>query len=71
MAKIVGKVIRSDLEGGMWLLETAAGERFQLKGDTAALRDGMTAEISGKHERNMMSLGMTGALFTVEKVSPR
>jgi hypothetical protein len=70
MSKIVGTVKRSDLEGGLWILETDDGERYQLGGRLAGLADGMKATIEGKVERDMMGIGMAGATFTVEKVTP-
>lgn len=70
MSKIVGTVRRSDLEGGLWILETEGGDRYQLHGATADLRDGMRATVEGKVEKGMMGIGMSGPSFTVEKVTP-
>jgi hypothetical protein len=72
--KIVGKIERSNLEGGQWILHTAKGERYQLTGAVAELRDGMHAEVTGSVDRNMMGFGMGGANFVatavVEKAAP-
>ena len=70
MAKISGTVKRSDLEGGMWILEASDGERYQLSGDVASLKDGMRAELTGTIERAMMGFGMGGTNFTVKSVKP-
>ena len=66
--KISGTVCRSDLEGGMWTLETADGERYELAGEIKDLKDGMKAELSGKVERDQMGFGMVGPKFTVTSV---
>lgn len=66
MTKISGTVRRSDLEGGLWTLETASGETYQLTGDTKGLTDGMKAELHGKVEKDQMGIGMVGAHFAVK-----
>ena len=68
MTKISGTVRRSDLEGGLWTLETASGDRYQLSGETTGLEDGMKAELSGRVEKSQMGFGMAGAIFTVSSV---
>ena len=68
MAKLKGKIQHSDLEGGMWVLEADDGERYQLAGHTKGLVDGKRAEVDGQVERNQMSFGMGGAIFTVRSV---
>ena len=70
MKKLTGTVKRNDLEGGHWVLETEDGERYQLSGQTAGLKDGMRARVEGKVDKGMMGIGMTGPSFTVEKVTP-
>lgn len=69
--KVSGTIRRSDLEGGHWVLETDKGERYQLSGELAALKDGLKAEVTGAVERNMMGIGMTGPMFKVTKVEPK
>jgi len=66
MTKISGTVRRSDLEGGLWTLETSGGETYQLTGDTKGLKDGMKAELHGKVEKDQMGIGMVGAHFAVK-----
>jgi hypothetical protein len=68
MTKISGTVRRSDLEGGLWTLETASGDRYQLSGEIKDLKDGMKAELSGKVEKNQMGFGMAGPQFAVSSV---
>jgi len=68
MKKLTGTVKRSDLEGGHWVLETADGERYQLHGHTAGLKDGMRARVEGTVEKGMMGIGMTGPSLTVAKI---
>jgi hypothetical protein len=68
MAKFKGTIRKSDLEGGHWTLEADDGERYQLQGSTAALKDGARATVSGKVERSMMGIGMTGPILSVEKI---
>jgi len=68
MAKVTGTIRRSDLEGGLWLLEAEDGNRYQLSGETGTLKDGCRAEITGKVEKSMMGIGMSGPILTVSKI---
>lgn len=68
MAKLKGTIERSDLEGGMWLLKADDGESYQLAGTTKGLEAGKRAEIDGQVERNQVSFGMGGTIFTVRSV---
>ncbi len=69
--KIAGKIEHSKVEGGQWILHTAKGERYQLSGVVAGLRDGMSAEVTGSIDRNMMGFGMAGANFVVTAVAEK
>lgn len=69
--KVTGTIRRSDLEGGVWVLETKSGERYQLAGDVAAFRDGLNADVTGDVDRNMMSIGMMGPTLKVTKVEAK
>ena len=52
MAKLKGKVVRSDLEGGFWTLEADDGSTYKLEGGGAdLLKAGVRAEIDGSLER--------------------
>ena len=68
MAKLKGTIQRSDLEGGMWLLDADDGESYQLAGHTKGLEHGKRAELDGQVEKSQMSFGMGGAIFTVRSV---
>jgi hypothetical protein len=70
MSNFVGTVRRSDLEGGLWILETEDGDRYQLHGECGDLKDGMRAKVEGKVEKDMMGIGMSGPSVTVKKVTP-
>ena len=62
MAKYTGKVVRSDLEGGFWTLETDGGDVYKLEGGGAdLLKKGVKAEVTGR---------ATGEGTLVAKVSP-
>jgi hypothetical protein len=67
--KLKGTIRRSDLEGGLWLLETEGGDRYQLVGKVEAARDGMHAEVEGKVDKNAMGFGMAGPQFDVQKLT--
>jgi hypothetical protein len=69
--KVTGTIRRSDLEGGVWVLETKSGERYQLVGDVATFRDGLDADVTGDVDRNMMSIGMMGPSLKVTKVEAK
>ncbi len=66
MAKFRGTVIKSDLEGGLWELETEDGDIYQLQGGDAALRkEGLSVEVTGKVDEGVMGIGMTGPTLAV------
>ncbi len=65
--KLTGTIRRSDLEGGVWTLETDSGETYQLTGALAGLRDGAKAEVEGKIDKTAMGFAMVGPQFSVEK----
>ena len=67
-SKLTGTIRKSDLEGGLWILEADDGSRYQLQGSVGSLRDGAKASITGKVERSMMGIGMTGPIVSVTKV---
>lgn len=66
--KIQGKVVRSDLEGGLWLFETLDGKRYQLEGgDDSLLQDGQKATLHGDVQGGSFGIGMVGDIFRVER----
>jgi hypothetical protein len=67
MPKFVGKITRSDLQGGSFLLVTDGGVVYQLKGGGADLRvDGARAEIEGKIATNQVGLAMMGEVLEIK-----
>jgi len=69
MAKYSGTVEKSDLEGGLWLLVTDDGDRYQLDG-ASGLTDGARVVVEGKVDKGGFGIGMTGPILKVDKVSP-
>ncbi len=69
MKKLKGTIRRSDLEGGLWTLETDAGDSYQLTGALDGLKDGMKAEVEGKVDKNAMGFGMVGPQLAVHKIN--
>ncbi len=67
MAKLKGKVVRSDLEGGFWTLEAENGTTYKLEGGGAdLLKAGVRAEIDGQLEE-AMGIGFGAPVLTVNK----
>ncbi len=67
MAKLKGKVVRSDLEGGFWTLEAEDGETYKLEGGGAdLLQKGVRAEVEGALEE-AMGIGFGAPVLTVKK----
>jgi hypothetical protein len=67
--KLKGTIRKSDLEGGVWTLESDDGETYQLTGDTKAAKDGMKAEVEGKVDKGSMGFAMVGQQFAVQKIT--
>lgn len=67
--KLKGTIRRSQLEGGLWLLETDKGESYQLLGDLAAAKDGLQVEVEGKVDKGAMGIGMAGPQLHVQKLT--
>jgi hypothetical protein len=67
MAKLKGKVKRSDLEGGFWTLEAEDGSTYKLEGGGAdLLKAGVRAEIDGNLEE-AMGIGFGTPVLSVKK----
>lgn len=66
--KLKGKITRSDVEGGHWLLQTEGGDQYQLVGAIDGCKDGMRAEVEGQVDKQAMGFGMMGAHFNVTKL---
>jgi hypothetical protein len=71
MAKVRGKVVRSDLEGGFWTLESEDGNTYKLEGAAADLtglfKAGLRAEIEGAVDEGAMGIGFGAEVFRVKK----
>jgi len=68
MKTLKGRIEKSEVEGGVWLLVTDSGERYQLDGgDRELYIKGRKVSVSGNIEEDMMGIGMTGPIFTVKK----
>lgn len=67
--KLKGTIRRSDLEGGLWTLETDKGETYQLTGSLDGAKDGAAAEVEGKVDKGAMGFGMMGPQFEVQKLT--
>ena len=69
MARFIGRVTRSDLEGGVLQLEAEDGNVFELEGDVEEQFVGKRVTIEGSVDRNALSFSMTGPRLAVRKVS--
>jgi hypothetical protein len=67
--KLKGKLTRTEVEGGHWLLETDSGDRYQLTGAVTDAKDGIRVEVEGKVDKQAMGFGMIGAHFNVTKLT--
>ena len=71
MKKLKGTVKKSALEGGIWILETKNGEKYQLKdGPVDLYQDGVKATLRGNVKRDILGIGMIGPVFEVHEVMP-
>jgi len=67
MAKLKGKIGRSDLEGGFWTLEAEDGTTYKLEGGDAGLhKGGARVEVDGAVEQ-AMGIGFGAPVLTVKK----
>jgi len=67
MATFSGVITKSDLEGGLWMLDGDDGERYQLRGGDAGLRkQGQRVTIEGAVDKAAMGIGMSGAYLDVK-----
>jgi len=68
MAKYKGKVVKSDLEGGLWQLETDEGDVYVLDGGGADLRNaGARVEVDGAVDGGAMGIGFGTPVLKVKK----
>ena len=66
--KLKGTIRRSDLEGGHWTLVVDGGDQYQLTGALVGAKDGLHVEVEGKIDKQAMSFGMMGPMFSVSKL---
>jgi hypothetical protein len=67
MAKYLGTIRRSDLEGGHWQLEADDGTTYVLEGAPDDLvKDGVRVELEGKADGGVMGFAMTGPTLKVK-----
>lgn len=67
MSKFVGKVSRTDIEGGGWTFVTDQGVVYTLKGGGADLLvDGARAEITGQIAADQAGIAMMGEILEVK-----
>jgi len=67
VAKYVGTVKQTDLEGGHWTLVTDQGVVYQLVGgDPGVLQEGLRVELEGKLATQQMGIAMLGDLLEVK-----
>jgi len=68
MAKYVGTIRRTDLEGGAWTLVSDQGVVYQLDGGGKDLLvDGARAEVEGSLAKAKMGLAMLGDILEVKR----
>jgi hypothetical protein len=66
MASYSGTVRKNAVEGGVWELHAADGERYQLRGGGDDLRrDGLKVTVNGKIDKGAFGIGMTGPILDV------
>jgi hypothetical protein len=63
-----GMLTFDDLEGGLWLLESEAGEVYQLDGDLGDVESGMQVEIEGTAHHCAPTIGQAGTPVTVAAI---
>jgi hypothetical protein len=67
VAKYVGTVTQTDVEGGAWTLVTNQGVVYQLKGGGPDLLvDGVRAEIDGEIATDQVGIAMVGDILEVK-----
>lgn len=65
--KYTGRVIKSDLEGGVWTLVGDNGLTYQLSGGDSGLRaDGQRVEVVGRVDANRVGIAMVGDVLEVK-----
>jgi len=66
---VKGKLVRSDLGGGGWVLEADDGKRYQLAGDVPKGLDGRRVEVRGKSVESFGFLMTGDPTLEVERIT--
>jgi hypothetical protein len=69
MARFLGTILRSDLEGGVLQLEADNGTLFELEGNVGEQWVGKHVAVDGSVDRNALSFTMTGPRLLVKSIS--
>jgi hypothetical protein len=66
VATYQGTIVKSDLEGGSWLLKGDNGVMYQLRGvDEQLLKDGQRVVIEGRIATQIVGIAMVGDVIQV------
>lgn len=66
MSEFPGTIEFLDLEGGVWVLTTAAGDHYQLfRAPGALLKEGQAVVIQGEIKTDMMTAAQVGPVLEV------
>lgn len=69
MKKFKGTIVKSNIEGGIWLLKCDDGKTYQIIGCEDSLSDGIRVSIQGNINRGIMGFAMAGPIIKAEKIS--
>ncbi|MCQ2735957.1 MAG: hypothetical protein MJ234_01905 [bacterium] len=69
MKKFKGIAVKSDIEGGVWLLKCDDGKTYQISGHYDNLADGARVSVIGSIDRAIMGFAMAGPVIKAEKIS--
>lgn len=69
MARFLGTIRSSDLEGGLLQLEADGGTVYELEGDVDEQWIGKRVSVEGNVNKNVMSFTMTGPRLVVKAVA--
>ena len=67
MKNYTGTVVKSELEGGVWLLKTDSGNTYELNNaNESILKEGLKVSIDGQIQKDMVSFAMMGPILSVK-----
>ncbi len=68
MKKFKGTITKSELEGGVWLLNEDSGQTYQLdSSDESIYKEGQKVSIDGEVDEEIMTFAMMGPVLKVRK----